>query len=945
MSGESARGAMDRQQVRAGIHAWTRLARLNRALNRMNGVLPRHGESGAIRPSLSALEIRLALSLKFGKETEVWQLLALFRTQLQLLSQCLERRLRKLEWNFSPLTTRSVGEGTLSKSLIYLRDEIRRQISFTIALLEEARDTTSGVHTNAPLIHDTEARAIRHFDREDLERVLRVLRDEMTKVERFEYRLMLLGTMKAGKTTSIAGITGVDILPIRAEAMTALPTLVRSQAGRVVPTMSLRQAGKVRSFFEELRSGTVAVPDSGLNPGARNAYNRICAGATVPPMPVEGAPSIRETISLLNDGLRLAELAGVGTRYMEAFITSDDLPVIDVEFSSLAGVAAEDDLGCIVLVDSPGPNEATHSESLLKIVRDQIDRASALVVVTNYTILSGKDEDEMRALVESSAALTDKARNILLLNRYDEAKEGQDPPPEEMRDLLARKYPEFDRKRIFAVSAERAALSSRLARRLNESGPIDDALLLRGFGRIAFGTDYRSQDPSFQDPNRLRTKIPRVWGLSFFNTVPVDDNEFREAGRDEETFLACLRELSQNAARHCIGSALQVLGGNNDTLHSFLMIRGKLEEDEIRALNIESEQIASDIVELERQRDTLNGLIETAMVELETEVKQLGEELLEHVQTELNRIFNKFKQDTEERVEKPKQTSGFFSRIMDVFKMPDEHGRVESDEESYASIELESGIADKLTYNISMSSRDKVDEIQDKLENYVSMFVKKQCDVCHQKINSVVKILEFGVKQHVEAVMKVTLDKARARLGEAFTRELTIELEADLNDAASAGVSNRAKVEVHHYEYYETVYQDGLLGEFKRDLGGFFGKDDWGKDRVLRKSTSYELDISELSKIHLDRVIAFQAKLQTAVSEYVSIDLKSVVQGYHYEMVNYLEAYRTTISDTLSDHTLNAQEREALRGKILSLSERVHQLVGDIGEAIEVHLGKKQVSA
>lgn len=941
---------MDRQQARAGVLAWTRLARLNRALNRMNGLLPRHGEGGAIRPTLSALEIRFALSLKLGKEHEVWELLALYRTQLQLLSQHLQRRLRKLEWNFPPVYTQSSGEGILSKSLIYLRDEVRRQISLTIALLEEARDTTSGVHTNAPLIHETEEGAVRHFDRDDLERVLRVLHDEETKVERFEYRLLVLGTVKAGKSTTIAGITGVDILPVRSEATTTLPTLVRNEAGRTIPTMTLRQAAKVRSFFEELRRGTISVPDHQLNHGPRHTYNLIRDGATVPDMPVEGAQAIRETISLLNDGLRLAELADAGPRYMEAFVTSDDLPIIDVEFSSLSGVAMIDVLGRIVLVDSPGPNETTHSESLLRIVREQIDRASALVVVKNYTILEGNDEDQMRALVESSATLTDKERNILLLNRYDQAREGEDPTPEEMRDQLAKKHPEFDRRRIFAVSAVRAALSSRMLRRLDESEPINDAIdedrrLLRGFGPIAFGTDYRSKDASFRDPERLREKTVSVWGLSFFDTVHDDGNEFHTPTDEEATFLSCLRELAKNAARHCIGAALQVLAGNNDTLHGVLTQRGKLAEDQLHTLIIESEQIVSDISELERQKENLNDLVETAMVELEAEVNHLGEELLQHVQFELNRIFNKSEQEAVERAEMPKRARGFISRVMNVFRMPDNHEPVESENNSYASIELDSGIADKLRYSISISSREKADEIQDKLETAVSMFVERQCAICHQKIKSAVKTIEFGVKQHVEAVMKVTLDKARSRLGESFTRELTIDLEADLQDAASAGVGARAQVEVHHYQYYDTVNQDGIWGAIKRDLGDLFGKDDWGKERVLRNSTSYELDPSELSRIHLDRVRAFQTKLQKSVSDYISRDLKSVIQGYHHEMVSYLEAYRTTISDTLSDHTLDAQEREALRGKIISLTERVHQLIEDIKEAMDVHLGKKEVAA
>jgi Dynamin family len=948
MNRETTQGEKGRKQAHAGIRVWKRLARLNRALNRINGILPRHGEAGAIRPTLSALEIRLALSFRLGNTSEIFDLLALCRMQLQRLSHRLDHRLRKLEWIFPYQPMEFAGKGIMSKSLIYLRDEVRRQISLTIAILEEARGTRSGVHTNASLIRETETGEVRHFDREDLERVLRVLRDEVVKVERFEYRLLILGTMKAGKTTTIAGITGVSVLPVRTEAMTTLPTLVRSETGRAIPTMNLRQAAKVRSFFDDIRCGKVVIPDNKtdlLNHGARDAYTRIRNGANLPAMPLDGETGIRETISLLNDGLRIAEVAGEGSRYMEAFMSSDDLPVIDVEFSSLSGVATRNDLGRIVLVDSPGPNEAAHSDSLLKVVKEQIDRASALVVVKNYTVLDGTDEEQMRALVESTAERTDKERNILLLNRYDDAKRGQDPSPQQKQDDLARKYPAFDSKRIFAVSAERAATSSRLLRVLNESGAIDDQLLLDSFGAIAFGMEYREQDASFRDPQRLRAMIPRVWGLSFYDTIPVDGRDFREPVDTEVTFLSCLRELSQNAARHCIGSALQTLEGNNVTLRKFLQYRGQLEEDDISALTIESEQIAADIFELERQRDVLNVLIEQAMVELEAELDQQSEELLDHVQAELDRVFSHNSRKAEEALEKPEREASFVSRIMDFFKMPETIGRGYAEERLYAPIELKEDITRQLKYNTSKSSRTEADKFQNALEASISTFVQEQCAVCHQRINASVKALEYGVKQHVEAVMKATLDKARARLGVAFTRDLTIELEADLNEATSAGVGIRAPVEVHHREYYVTVDQAGVLGEAKRWFGELFEQPQWGRTEELRTSVSYELDTEKLKEIHFGRVIAFQTKLREIVSGYVSEYLKSEVHQYHHEMASYLEAYRTTISDTLSDHALDVQERKALKGKILSLHERVDQLVEDIREAIEVHLAKKQVAA
>ena len=46
------------------------------------------------------------------------------------------------------------------------------------------------------------------------------------KLENLELVISIVGTVKAGKSTTINAIIGQDLLPHRNEAMTALPTLV-----------------------------------------------------------------------------------------------------------------------------------------------------------------------------------------------------------------------------------------------------------------------------------------------------------------------------------------------------------------------------------------------------------------------------------------------------------------------------------------------------------------------------------------------------------------------------------------------------------------------------------------------------------------------------------------------------------------------------------------------
>lgn len=65
------------------------------------------------------------------------------------------------------------------------------------------------------------------------------LENERQKLEKMEMVLAVIGTMKAGKSTTINAIVGMEILPNRETAMTTLPTLIRNKHGRVEPVLKI----------------------------------------------------------------------------------------------------------------------------------------------------------------------------------------------------------------------------------------------------------------------------------------------------------------------------------------------------------------------------------------------------------------------------------------------------------------------------------------------------------------------------------------------------------------------------------------------------------------------------------------------------------------------------------------------------------------------------------
>jgi len=69
--------------------------------------------------------------------------------------------------------------------------------------------------------------------------------------------LAVVGTMKAGKSTTINAIVGREIMPNRNRPMTALPTLIRHVPGRVQPLPRLQKVQPLNDLDCEARQMTV----------------------------------------------------------------------------------------------------------------------------------------------------------------------------------------------------------------------------------------------------------------------------------------------------------------------------------------------------------------------------------------------------------------------------------------------------------------------------------------------------------------------------------------------------------------------------------------------------------------------------------------------------------------------------------------------------------------
>lgn len=183
-----------------------------------------------------------------------------------------------------------------------------------------------------------------------------MLNNELRKISRLEMVLAIVGTMKAGKSTTINAIVGTEVLPNRNRPMTALPTLIRHTPGQKEPVLHFSHVAPIDCLIQQLQQRLRDCDIKHLtdvleiDKDMRALMQRIENGVAFEKYYL-GAQPIFHCLKSLNDLVRLAKALDVDFPF-SAYAAIEHIPVIEVEFVHLAGL--ESYPGQLTLLDTPG---------------------------------------------------------------------------------------------------------------------------------------------------------------------------------------------------------------------------------------------------------------------------------------------------------------------------------------------------------------------------------------------------------------------------------------------------------------------------------------------------------------------------------------------------------------------------------------------------------------
>lgn len=459
-----------------------------------------------------------------------------------------------------------------------------------------------------------------HFSQQGIEAQQETLRSELRKITRQEMVLAIVGTMKAGKSTTINAIIGTEVLPNRNRPMTALPTFIRHTPGQKEPVLHFPHVAPIEALMGELQQQLRHFPRELLSRHLELDQDMVALLLRIEhgthfEKHYLGAQPIFHCLKSLNDLVRLSKVLGVAFPF-SAYAAIEHVPFIDVEFVHLAGL--EGGHGQLTLLDTPGPNEAGQPH-LQQMLSEQLGRASAVLAVMDYTQLKSVSDEEVRRAI---SAVGNGVPLYALVNKFDQKDRNSDDA-DQVRALISGTLMkgDIDPEHIFPVSSMWGYLANRARHELAQHGALPDPAQQRwvqDFAEAALGRRWRDDD--LADIPRIRQAADLLWEDSLF----------------EQPVTTILHAAHASASLYALRSASHKLLNYARSTGDYLAFR-------CQGLNVASEGLQDNITRLEQDRAVLAASRKGVEDEIQHEVIRT----LETVAACINSLQTRLVQDVE----------------------------------------------------------------------------------------------------------------------------------------------------------------------------------------------------------------------------------------------------------------------------------------------------------
>ncbi len=779
------------------------------------------------------------------------------------------------------------------KNIALLCDEADRLLQLNINLLRQMVEEPD-------VLSDSKNENRLLFDKQKALKRIEELEGEQIKTARREMVLAVVGTMKAGKSTTINAIVGQEILPNRNRPMTSVPTLIRHVPGKTEPVLHLEHIQPVRNLLITLQE-KLATPA-----GQQVAQTLQQTGDTRELLDIltddgwlkneyHGEEEIFTGLASLNDLVRLA--AAMGTEFpFDEYAEVQKLPVIDVEFSHLVGMDACQ--GTLTLLDTPGPNEAGQPQMEV-MMRDQLQKASAVLAVMDYTQMNSKADEDVRKELNAIADVS-AGRLFVLVNKFDEKDRNGDGA-----DAVRQKVPAMlnsdvlPASRVYPGSSRQAYLANRALHELRKNGtlPVDEAWV-DDFVREAFGR--MKKDYVCKDSELATEGATDLWECSLIDQLITE----------------VILSSHSRAAALAVDSAAAKLMQNAENISEYLSLRHQGLMQSIQSLQAHITSLLEDIREIADCQEQVTADVRMAMEEIDARTRELLTGVCTSLEEELNDYFRSGKRKEQQMLEEEKSAQprerNAFAFFHDIFGTGNQHDRMRD--------------FDPDSPEIKFSDRREALELMTQIESTVTSLHREAEAQFRPELEKIVSGIETGFRGTALYATENIAGRINTRLeDEGFTVKISFPAVSQLQTRLAVKTNLSALMEERTETVTRRRRQSGLWGK----ICGAFGTSDWGWETYKEDVSRSVININTVRKEVMSLTRAYFGELQASIEQDINQPVRQEIDAFFCAFREKVEQLRNTLIQSSEDHKRDQQAQERLTRRLQALNERVPELITD----------------
>ncbi|EPH1705365.1 dynamin family protein [Escherichia coli] len=779
------------------------------------------------------------------------------------------------------------------KNIALLCDEADRLLQLNINLLRQMVEEPD-------VLSDSKNEKRLLFDKQKALKRIEELEGEQIKTARREMVLAVVGTMKAGKSTTINAIVGQEILPNRNRPMTSVPTLIRHVPGKTEPVLHLEHIQPVRNLLITLQE-KLATPA-----GQQVAQTLQQTGDTRELLDIltddgwlkneyHGEEEIFTGLASLNDLVRLA--AAMGSEFpFDEYAEVQKLPVFDVEFSHLVGM--DECQGTLTLLDTPGPNEAGQPQMEV-MMRDQLQKASAVLAVMDYTQMNSKADEEVRKELNAIADVS-VGRLFVLVNKFDEKDRNGDGA-----DAVCQKVPAMlnsdvlPASRVYPGSSRQAYLANRALHELRKNGtlPVDEAWV-DDFVREAFGR--MKKDYVCKDSELATEGATDLW----------------EGSLIDQLITEVILSSHSRAAALAVDSAAAKLMQNAENISEYLSLRHQGLMQSIQSLQAHITSLLEDIREIADCQEQVTADVRMAMEEIDARTRELLTGVCTSLEEELNDYFRSGKRKEQQMLEEensaqPRERNAF-AFFLDIFGTGNQHDRMRD--------------FDPDSPEIKFSDRREALELMTQIESTVTSLHREAEAQFRPELEKIVSGIETGFRGTALYATENIAGRINTRLeDEGFTVKISFPAVSQLQTRLAVKTNLSALMEERTETVTRRRRQSGLWGK----ICGAFGTSDWGWETYKEDVSRSVININTVRKEVMSLTRAYFGELQASIEQDINQPVRQEIDAFFCAFREKVEQLRNTLIQSSEDHKRDQQAQERLTRRLQALNERVPELITD----------------